>query len=59
MRDGIQSPLNKGGLMKKAIGFAVILSLSLVRFLSAQTKVRVGWKAGYSLATQYGSLSGR
>ena len=41
--------------MKKTIGFAVFLSLSLVASLNAQTGVRFGLKAGYSLATQYGT----
>jgi hypothetical protein len=41
-------------MMKKTIGWAVILSLSLIGSLNAQTKVRFGLKAGYSLATQYG-----
>jgi len=54
MRDGVKNPLHKGGLMKKAIGLAVILSLSLMGSLNAQTKVRFGLKSGYSLATQYG-----
>ena len=54
MRDEVMSPLNKGGTMKKAIGFAVFLSLSFIGSLNAQTGVRFGLKAGYSLATQYG-----
>ena len=41
--------------MKKAVCFVVFLSLSLMGSLNAQTKVRVGLKAGYSLATQYGT----
>ncbi len=40
--------------MNKAIGFVVLLSLSCIGSLNAQTGVRFGWKAGYSLATQYG-----
>jgi hypothetical protein len=54
-RDKAMGPLNKGGTMKKTIGFAVFLSLSLVASLNAQTGVRFGLKAGYSLATQYGT----
>jgi len=54
MRDEVMSPLNKGGTMKKAIGFVVFLSLSFIGSLNAQTGVRFGLKAGYSLATQYG-----
>ena len=54
-RDKAMGPLNKGGTMKKTIGFAVFLSLSLMGSLNAQTGVRFGLKAGYSLATQYGT----
>jgi hypothetical protein len=55
IRDEVMGSLNKGGMMKKATCFVVLLSLSLMGSLNAQTKVRVGLKAGYSLATQYGS----
>ena len=55
MRDEVMGPLNKGGTMKKVIGFAVFLTLSLMGSLNAQTGVRFGLKAGYSLATQYGT----
>ena len=54
MRDEVMRPLNKGRTMKKAIGFVLFLSLSCIGSLNAQTGVRFGWKAGYSLATQYG-----
>jgi len=54
-RDKAMGPSNKGGTMKKTIGFAVFLSLSLMGSLNAQTGVRFGLKAGYSLATQYGT----
>lgn len=40
--------------MKKAVCFVVFLSLSFFGSLNAQTRVRLGFKAGYSLATQYG-----
>jgi len=40
--------------MKKAVCFVVFLSLSFIGSLNAQTGVRFGLKAGYSLATQYG-----
>ncbi len=49
------SPWNKGGMMKKIACFAVLLSLSFIGSLKAQTGVRFGFKAGYSLATQYGA----
>jgi len=48
-------PFNKGGAMKKAVCFVLFLSLSLIGPLNAQTGARFGWKAGYSLATQYGT----
>lgn len=48
------TPLNKGGTMKKAICFVLFLSLSFMGSLHAQTGARLGLKAGYSLATQYG-----
>jgi len=54
MRDEVMSPLSKGRTMKKVIGFVVFLSLSCIGSLKAQTGVRFGLKAGYSLATQYG-----
>jgi hypothetical protein len=54
MKDEVMSPLNKGGRMKKAVCFVVFLSLSCIGSLIAQTGVRIGLKAGYSLATQYG-----
>ena len=54
MRDEVMSPLSRGRTMKKAIGFVVFLSLSCIGSLNAQTGVRFGLKAGYSLATQYG-----
>lgn len=41
--------------MKKAISLVLLLSLSFVASLHAQTGVRFGLKAGYSLATQYGT----
>jgi hypothetical protein len=44
----------EGVIMKKAICFIVLLALPFVGSVQAQNKVRVGWKAGYSLATQYG-----
>jgi opacity protein-like surface antigen len=47
-------PLKKGGAMKKTICFVLFLSLSFIGSLEAQTGVRFGLKAGYSLATQYG-----
>ena len=55
MKDEVMSPFSKRRTMNKAIGFAVALSLSCIGSLSAQTGVRFGLKAGYSLATQYGS----
>ena len=55
MTDDVMSPFSKGRTMTKAIGFAVALSLSCIGSLKAQTGVRFGLKAGYSLATQYGS----
>jgi len=48
------SPINWGRTMKKAICFVLFLSLSFIGSLYAQTGVRFGLKAGYSLATQYG-----
>ena len=48
------SPLNKGRTMKKAVCFVLFLSLSFIGSVNAQTGVRFGLKAGYSLATQYG-----
>jgi len=41
--------------MKKAVCFVLFLSLSFIGSLYAQTGVRFGLKAGYSLATQYGT----
>jgi opacity protein-like surface antigen len=40
--------------MKKAVCFVLFLSFCLIGSLNAQTGVRFGLKAGYSLATQYG-----
>lgn len=40
--------------MKKAICFVLFLTLSFIGSVNAQTRVRIGLKAGYSLATQYG-----
>jgi hypothetical protein len=55
MRDEVMGPFNRGGTMKKAVCFVLFLSLSLIGSLNAQTGARFGWKAGYSLATQYGT----
>ena len=55
MRYEVMGPFNKGGAMKKAVCFVLFLSLSLIGPLNAQTGARFGWKAGYSLATQYGT----
>jgi len=41
--------------MKKTVCLVLFLSLSLIGSLNAQTGARFGWKAGYSLATQYGT----
>jgi hypothetical protein len=54
MSPEVMDPSSKGDPMKKAVCFVLFLSLSFVGYLNAQTKVRLGWKAGYSLATQYG-----
>jgi hypothetical protein len=48
-------PFNTGGTMKKTVCLVLFLSLSLIGSLNAQTGARFGWKAGYSLATQYGT----
>jgi len=55
MRYEVMGPFNKGGAMKKPVCFVLFLSLSLIGPLNAQTGARFGWKAGYSLATQYGT----
>jgi len=55
MRYEVMGPFNTGGTMKKAVCFVLFLSLSLIGSLNAQTGARFGWKAGYSLATQYGT----
>ena len=54
MREEVMGSLSKGGTMKKAICFVLFLSLSFIGSLTAQTGARIGLKAGYSLATQYG-----
>jgi len=54
-RHEVMSPINRGRAMKKAICFVLFLSLSFIGSLYAQTGVRFGLKAGYSLATQYGT----
>jgi len=55
VRYEVASPLNKGRTMKRAVCFVLFLSLSFIGSLNAQTGVRFGWRAGYSLATQYGT----
>jgi hypothetical protein len=55
MKDEAMNPFSKGRTMTKAIGFVLFLSLPCIGSLKAQTGVRFGLKAGYSLATQYGS----
>ena len=50
----VMGPSKKGSAMKKTISVVLFASLSFVGSLHAQTGVRFGWKAGYSLATQYG-----
>jgi len=55
MRCEALNPVNKGRIMKRAVCFVLFLSLSFIGSLNAQTGVRFGWKAGYSLATQYGT----
>jgi len=55
VRYEVASPLDKGRTMKKTICFILFLSLSFIGSLNAQTGIRFGWKAGYSLATQYGT----
>jgi len=49
------SSVHNGGMRTKAIAFGLCLCFSSLASLEAQTGVRFGWKAGYSLATQYGS----
>jgi hypothetical protein len=55
MRYEALNPVSKGCAMKRAVCFVLFLSLSFIGSLNAQTGVRFGFKAGYSLATQYGT----
>jgi hypothetical protein len=45
----------EGVMMKKAVCLVLFLALPFAASAKAQNKVRIGWKAGYSLATQYGT----
>ncbi|MCK7491065.1 MAG: PorT family protein [Comamonadaceae bacterium] len=49
----------EGVMMKKAVRLVLFPALPFAASAKAQNRVRIGWKAGYSLATQYGISPGR